>query len=59
LDWVRAAFATLYTDEKFKADAEKSGLILTPISGEEAQALVGKLYSAPKTIIDAARDVLK
>ncbi len=56
---LRAAFAKLYTDEKFKADAEKSALILSPISGEEAQALVGKLYAAPKSIVDAARDVLK
>lgn len=55
---LRAAFAQLYTDERFKADAEKSALILSPISGEEAQALVGKLYAAPKAIVDAARAIL-
>jgi tripartite-type tricarboxylate transporter receptor subunit TctC len=56
---LRAAFAQLYEDEKFRADAEKSGLILTPIPGESVQMLVGKLYAAPKAIVDSARDILK
>jgi len=41
------------------ADAEKSSLILSPTSGDEVQTLVGKLYAAPKEIVDAARNVLK
>jgi tripartite-type tricarboxylate transporter receptor subunit TctC len=56
---LRAAFAQLYRDDKFVADAEKSALILTPFSGEEVQALVGKLYAAPKEIVDAARGILQ
>ena len=56
---LRTAFAQLYKDDKFVADAEKSALILSPTSGEEVQAMVGKLYAAPKEIVDAARNVLK
>ena len=56
---LRTAFAQLYKDDKFMADAEKSALILSPTSGEEVQAMVGKLYAAPKEIVDAARNVLK
>lgn len=56
---LRAAFDALYRDDKFIADAEKTSLILAPISGEEVQELVAKLYGAPKTIVELARTVLK
>ena len=56
---LRAAFAALYQDERFTADAAKSALLLAPISGEEVQKLVTKLYSAPKPVVEAARDILK
>ena len=56
---LRAAFDALYRDDKFIADAEKTSLILAPISGEEVQELVAKLYGAPKTIVESARTVLK
>lgn len=56
---LRAAFAALYGDEKFTADAAKSALLLAPISGEEVQKLVTKLYGAPKPVVDAARNILK
>lgn len=56
---LRKAFAQLYADPLFVADAERSKLILTPASGEDVQKSVEDLYRAPQRIVEKARDVLK
>ena len=45
-------------DPAFLADAEKARLEIDPVSGDEVQALVAKMFGAPQRIIDRARDAI-
>jgi tripartite-type tricarboxylate transporter receptor subunit TctC len=52
---VRGAFATMLQDKTLLAEAEKSGLDINPMGGEELQALVGKLYGFPPRVVERAK----
>jgi hypothetical protein len=45
-------------DSALLADAERSGLDIGPMGGEELQALVAKLYALPPRIIERAKQSL-
>jgi tripartite-type tricarboxylate transporter receptor subunit TctC len=49
---LRTAFMQAVNDPELREDARKSNLELNPKSGEEVEALVKKIYSAPKQVID-------
>lgn len=51
---LRAAFDATMSDPKFKATAKKSRVPLSPITGQQVQNHVDKLFSLPKDIIDRA-----
>ena len=51
---LRAAFTATMKDPKFQATARKAHLPLSPITGEQVQNHVKKLFAIPKTIIDRA-----
>jgi tripartite-type tricarboxylate transporter receptor subunit TctC len=55
---LRRAFATMLQDNALLAEAEKSGLDIGPMDGEELQALVAKLYALPPKIIARAKQSL-
>jgi len=55
---LRQALATALRDKALLADAEKLGLDIGPMGGEELQALVARLYALPAGIIERARQSL-
>jgi tripartite-type tricarboxylate transporter receptor subunit TctC len=55
---LRGAFATMLQDKTLLAEAEKSGLDIGPMSGDELQALVAKLYALPPKVIERAKQSL-
>ena len=55
---LRAAFAAMLQDKALLADAERLGLDIGPLGGEELQALVARLYALPPKIIARAKQSL-
>jgi hypothetical protein len=45
-------------DKALLAEAQKSGLDIGPMGGEELQALVAKLYAMPPKVIERAKQSL-
>jgi tripartite-type tricarboxylate transporter receptor subunit TctC len=52
---LRTAFDATMNDPQFLADAQKTGVDVSPLPGASVQALVGKLYSTPKDIVERAK----
>jgi tripartite-type tricarboxylate transporter receptor subunit TctC len=55
---LRKALLETLRDKELLAEAAKMRLDVEPVSGEELQALVEKLYSTPAHIIDRAKEAL-
>jgi tripartite-type tricarboxylate transporter receptor subunit TctC len=55
---LRRAFDATFKDEAFLADAKKARLTIDPVSGEEVQALVAKIYAAPERIVERAKEAM-
>ena len=55
---LRGALAAILQDKALLAEAEKSGLDIGPMGGEELQALVAKLYALPPKVIERAKQSL-
>jgi hypothetical protein len=55
---LRKAFRDALQDQELLADAEKVRLDINPVSGEELQALVEKLYATPPHIVARAAEAL-
>ena len=49
---LRTAFMAVLKDPELLEEAKKSSIGLNPKSGEEVEALVKKIYGAPKSLID-------
>jgi len=58
VDALRKALKATLEDRAFLADAEKSGLDIAPMDGEEMQALVARLYALPPRIVERAKQAL-
>ncbi len=56
---LRAAFMAALKDPDLLAEAKKSKIELNAKSGEEVEALVKKIYSAPKELIDRMAKVIR
>ncbi len=52
---LRKAFMETMRDSELTAEAQKIGLDIDPISGEELQTLTEKIYATPATIVEQAR----
>lgn len=52
---LRAALAQVLTDKDALAEANREKLEIDPVSGEELQSLVEKLYATPPATLDAIR----
>jgi tripartite-type tricarboxylate transporter receptor subunit TctC len=55
---LRRAFAAAMQDQALAAEAEKFGLDIQPLGGEELQAMIAKLYALPVQIIERAKQSL-
>jgi len=55
---LRAAFMATMRDPELLAEAQKIGLDIDPISGEELQVLAEKIYATPAPIVAKARQAL-
>ena len=44
---------------QFLADATKMKISITPLSGQQVQDLVAKLYAAPRDLVERARTAIK
>lgn len=53
---LRIAFDETMKDKEYQADVERQALELAPVSGNEIQALVEKIYSQPPDIVQAAKE---
>ena len=56
---LRRAFDATMADPEFLADANRARLEITPMTGEEAQALIEEAYRTPKDIVDKTRAMLR
>jgi len=52
---LRKAFLETLSDKELLAEAQKIGLDVDPISGEELQALAEKIYATPAAIVEQAK----
>src|SRR5713226_445973 len=52
---LRRAFLDALRDKQLLAEAERMGLEVDPISGEELQALAEKIYATPAAIVERAK----
>lgn len=55
---LRDSFMATMKDTEMKAEAEKLGLEISPMSGEEVQALVKKIYDTPHATIQRIRSII-
>ncbi|HEU0071368.1 MAG TPA: hypothetical protein VFS04_08740 [Alphaproteobacteria bacterium] len=55
---LRAAFMETAKDKAFLEDAAKARLEVDPVSGEEVQALVEKMFGAPEAIVAKAKEAM-
>jgi tripartite-type tricarboxylate transporter receptor subunit TctC len=54
---LRAAFTATMVDADFLADAKKSKLEIDPLSGEEMQTLLARVYDTPQDVVDKANAI--
>jgi tripartite-type tricarboxylate transporter receptor subunit TctC len=56
---LRRAFMATMADKEFLADAERSKLEITPVSGERIQELVAELYKTPPELAKRLAGMLR
>ncbi len=56
---LRTAFDATVKDPQFLADAAKMKISITPLSGQQVQDLVAKLYATPRDFVERARAAVK
>ena len=55
---LRKAFLAAFDDKELLAEAKTMRLDIAPISGEEVQALVAKVYAFPQSIVEKTKQAL-
>lgn len=58
-DTLRKAFADTMKDAEFLADTKKSRLGIDPLSGEELQRTIARLFQTPAGVVAKLKEVLK
>jgi tripartite-type tricarboxylate transporter receptor subunit TctC len=56
---LRRAFMEVMRDKELLAEAQKIGIDIDPISGEELQALAEKIFAAPAAVVEQAKQALE
>ncbi|HKG00050.1 MAG TPA: hypothetical protein VKB15_05445, partial [Xanthobacteraceae bacterium] len=59
LETLRTAFDATMNDKELLDEAEKLRIDIAPLPGANVQALVEKLYAAPKEIVAKAKQAIK
>lgn len=54
---LRAAFMATMSDESFLADAKKQKLEIDPISGDEMQEGIARIYKSPRDLVEKANAI--
>jgi tripartite-type tricarboxylate transporter receptor subunit TctC len=55
---LRAAFEAASRDPQLLAEAERMKLEVNPVSGADVEALVARMYAAPKDVIDLVKRIM-
>jgi tripartite-type tricarboxylate transporter receptor subunit TctC len=55
---LKRAFDSTMKDAAFLGEAERMQLEINPVSGEEVQAIVARMYNAPKSVIDLVKRIV-
>jgi tripartite-type tricarboxylate transporter receptor subunit TctC len=55
---LRRAFAATVADPAFLADAEKLKLEINPVSGEAVEAIIARMYAAPREVIELVKRIV-
>jgi tripartite-type tricarboxylate transporter receptor subunit TctC len=56
---LRKAFMEVWKDPDLLAEAGKMGLQVGPVSGEEVQAFLAKIYASPPELLKKAKEAIK
>ena len=59
LQVLRRAFMETWRDPDLLADAAKMHLAVGPMSGEEIQSLLQKIYASPPALLQSAKEAIK
>jgi tripartite-type tricarboxylate transporter receptor subunit TctC len=59
IEMLRAGFDAAMRDKNYIAVAAKRQLTVSPVSGKQAQDMIGQIVSAPKAVSDRAREVIR
>jgi tripartite-type tricarboxylate transporter receptor subunit TctC len=59
IEMLRAAFDATMQDKNYLALAKKRGLSVSPVGGRDAQDIITQIFTAPKAVVDRAREVVK
>jgi tripartite-type tricarboxylate transporter receptor subunit TctC len=59
LDTIRRAFDATLKDPAFLVEAQKLGMEINPVRGEDVEALVKRIMNTPAALADRAREALK
>jgi tripartite-type tricarboxylate transporter receptor subunit TctC len=59
LDVLRRAFDATLADPAFLAEAQKLGMEINPVRGEDVEALVKRIMATPPALAERAREALK
>ena len=55
---LRKAFMETMRDPELLAEAQRIGLAIDPISGEDLQALAAKIFATPMAFVEKAKQAL-
>ena len=56
---LRKAFMATMRDEDLLAEAQRIGIVIDPISGEELQALAEKIFATPPAVVERAKQAME
>ena len=56
---LREAFMKTMRDEELLAEAQRVGVVIDPISGEELQALAEKIFATPAAVVERAKQAME
>ena len=56
---LRTAFMQTMRDQNLLAEAQRIGVVIDPISGEELQALAQKIFATPAAVVERAKQAME
>jgi tripartite-type tricarboxylate transporter receptor subunit TctC len=56
---LRSAFMAAMRDKELLAEAQKIGIDIDPISGEELQALAEKIFATPAAVVEQSKKAME